>query len=73
MSLEYADRTAFGNVEHGLIITLHPLRITTGDGRVAFDVTGYLVGDCPDTVRLPRSGGVPGVRPVPGYRLIVAV
>lgn len=52
MGLDYEDRTDFDNAERGFIATLDPLRITTADGRVAFDTTGYgyLDGDCPDTV-----------------------
>jgi alkyl sulfatase BDS1-like metallo-beta-lactamase superfamily hydrolase len=52
MTLDFADRTDFEDADRGFVATLDPVTITSADGRVVFDLSGYrdLDGACPESV-----------------------
>jgi alkyl sulfatase BDS1-like metallo-beta-lactamase superfamily hydrolase len=50
MSADFKDRTDFDNADRGFVVTMDPMVIKGGDGRVIWDMDwGFLDGDCPTT------------------------
>ena len=51
MTPDFSDTTDFENADRGFVDRLDPCIVTSGDGRVVWDMEAYafLDGDCPDT------------------------